>query len=100
MLSDKLATITALITISGFLYAGYSQLATKSDLQRSITINNFKWSESNIKINDLQLDSLDRIKLERELTTSENRHYESIVSSTKRIVKAQEAILNAENIID
>ena len=98
MLKDKLAIITASITIFAFLYAGYSQLATKSDLQRAVVVNNFKWAESNIKINELQLDNLEQIKTKRPLTTSEQRKYKSIESSTVRIIKAQEAILNATNL--
>lgn len=95
-----LANTVAALTIFGFVYTGYSQLATKQDLRKAIIINNFKWAESNIKINDLQLDNLDRIKITRSLTTSEARHYSSIEKSTERIVKAQEALLEMQSIVN
>lgn len=95
-----LPAITSLITILAFLYAGYSQLATKEDLNRTVIINNFKWAESNIKINNLQLDNLERIKLERDLTISETRNYDSIKKSTERIIKAQEALLETQSTVN
>ena len=99
-----LGNVVAVLAIIGSISTAYFKLidtlATKQDLQRAITINNFKWAESNIKINDLQLGSLDRIKLERQLTTSEQRHYKSIEKSTERIVKAQEALLEMQSIVN
>ena len=62
-----------------------------------------KWKllmQSNIKINNLQLDNLDRIKLVRELTISENRNYDSIKKSTERIIKAQEALLETQSTVN
>ena len=100
MLKDKLAVITASLTIIGFTLAGYNNLATKVDLRRAVIVNSFKWAESNIKINNLQLDNLDRLRIQRELTGTELRHYEAIESSTIRITKAQEALLNATALID
>jgi len=99
-----LANVVSVLVIVGSIYAGYTELvstlATKQDLQKAIIINNFKWAESNIKINDLQLDNMDRIKLTRTLTTSESRHYNSIEKSTERIVKAQEALLEMQSIVN
>lgn len=99
-----LANIVSVIVIVGSVYGGYielvSTLATKQDLQKAIIINNFKWAESNIKINDLQLSSMDRIKLTRELTNSESRHYNSIEKSTERIIKAQESFLEMQSIVN
>ena len=99
-MTKYLPIVTSSITILAFLYAGYSQLATKDDLNRTVIISNFKWSESNIKINNLQLDNLDRIKLVRDLTISENRNYDSIKKSTERIVKAQEALLETQSTVN
>jgi hypothetical protein len=99
-----LANIVSVLTIAVIVYTAYNglidTLATKQDLRKTIIINNFKWAESNIKINDLQLDNLDRIKETRTLTTSESRHYASIEKSTERIVKAQEALLEMQTVIN
>ena len=95
-----LASASSVIAIATVVYAGYSQLATKEDLNRTVIINNFKWAESNIKINNLQLDNLDRIKLVRDLTISENRNYDSIKKSTERIIKAQEALLETQSTVN
>jgi hypothetical protein len=99
-----LANIVSVLTIAGIVGTAYNglidTLATKQDLRKINVINSFKWAESNIKINDLQLDNLDRIKESRALTTSESRHYSSIEKSTERIVKAQEALLENQTVIN
>ena len=100
MLKDKLAVVTALLTIITFVAVGYDNLATKKDLRRAVLSNSFRWAESNIKINNLQLDNLDKLKLERRLTASELRHYAAIESSIIRIVNAQEVLLNAKASLD
>jgi len=95
-LNNKLASVVSALTIFGIVYAGYSTLATKDDLNRIVKISEFKWAESNIKINELQLDNLDTIKSIRPLTNNEERDYRYISSSTERLIELQRVLLNAQ----
>ena len=98
-LKDNL-TLSALLTLIVLMAGAYSQLATKSDLKRITTISSFNMGELNIKLNELELGNLDRIKTDRSLTSSEKRKYKAIQSSTERIIKSQGVLLNVENYID
>jgi len=100
MLKDKLAAAAASITILVFLYTGFNKLATKQDIQRVVIISSFNYNEASIKINELKLENLDKIKLERALNASEQRQYNAIEASTIRITQAQEKLLDLQNYIN